>query len=67
MAVDYLEAIALSPDNERLVSTRLLDIANQPGEIPPAHPVGTAGMSSELVDRNTCYLILDSRFSCFSH
>jgi hypothetical protein len=52
------------PNHKRLVPAGPFDIANKPGEVPLAHPVGIARMSGELVDWNTRYSILDF---CFSH
>jgi hypothetical protein len=51
------------PNHQRLIKAGPLDIANKPGKVPLAHPVGTAGMCGELVDWNTRYSILDSGFS----
>jgi hypothetical protein len=62
MTVDYLEIVAVPSDYERLVTAGPLDIANKPGEVPLAHPVGIAGMSGQLVDWNTRYLALNSFF-----
>jgi hypothetical protein len=44
--------LSIGPDDERLVSPRLLDVADELGKIAAAHPVGVVRMGDEPVQRD---------------